>query len=405
MNNPLLNLAELPDYSCIRAAHVEPGILQLLRESRQALKLATSDVIDAHYAALDAVLSKPLERLSQAWGVVGHLSSVMNSAKLREAHLAVLPAVSTFFAGLASNAALYAKYQAIEQREGPQLTGLQQRVVQRWLRDAQLAGVKLQGANKQRFESIVSRLAQLSQQFSDRVMDATDAFSCCVHGDELAGLPADVLRSSAAEAEARGQEGHRLSLQMPVYLPVMKFARHRPLRERLYRAHISLASDVGDAAFDNSAVMTEIVTLRQEQAVLLGFANFAEFSLAAKMADTPAQVLAFLHDLARRSRSAAQRDLAELREFARSELGLGELQPWDMLFAAEQLKQVRHAFDSQQLREYFGLGQVLHGLFKIAQDMYQIRIVEAQTEVWHPSVRYYRIERAGHLLGSFYLDA
>ena len=267
-----------------------------------------------------------------------------------------------------------------------------------------LGGAELQGDAKKRFAEIQELQAALSQAFSEHVMDATDAYSYYATADELAGVPADVVESTAAAAKAEGKEGHKLTLHMPCYLPVMQYATHRPLRETLYRAYATRASETGPAERDNSPLMQQIVVLRQEEAALLGYPSFADVSLVPKMATSPQQVMDFLRDLARRARPFAEKDMAELRDFARTELGLADLQAWDIAFASEKLKEARYAFSDQEVKQYFTEPTVLGGLFKLIETLFDVTIKPDSAPVWHESVRFFRIERAGSLVGQFYLD-
>jgi oligopeptidase A len=264
------------------------------------------------------------------------------------------------------------------------------------------------------------RQAELGQKYAEHVLDATDGFACYVSEPDLAGVPTDVVRAAESAAKAQGQDGYKLTLHFPSYYPVMQYGQNRALRERLYTAYVTRASEFGPDALDNSAVMGEMLALRQEEARLLGFDSYAELSLVPKMADTPTQVCAFLRDLGQRARASALRDLTQLREFARSELGLLELQSWDMTFAAERLKERLFAFSDQEVKQYLSLPKVLEGLFRIVETLFEVSIREDSAPVWHPSVRFFRIERtnsgqvrrqasicadgSAQLVGQFYLD-
>jgi oligopeptidase A len=272
------------------------------------------------------------------------------------------------------------------------------------MRDFVLSGAELQGEAKQRFQELQERQAELAQKFSEHVLDATDGYAHYATEEELAGVPADVREAARAAAQAEGREGYKLTLHFPSYFPVLQYGDNRELRERLYRAHVTRASELGRAELDNSAIMSELLKLRQEEARLLGYANFAEVSLVPKMADSPRQVMDFLRDLARRARPYAERDLQELREFARSELNLPELQAWDIAYASEKLKQSRYAFSDQEVKQYFTEPKVLEGLFRIIETLFEVSIRPDSAPVWHPSVRFFRIERGTQLVGQFYLD-
>ena len=405
MSNPLLSQAQLPAFASIRPEHIEPAMTELLSQAEAALELATSDATPTDYDALSATLGVATERLGHAWGAVGHLNAVANSPELREAYNAMLPAVTEFFTRQGADERLYAKYKAIAaSKAAASLNPARQQALKHWLRDFVLSGAELQGEAKLRFAAIQERSAELSQKFSEHVLDATDGFAYFATAEELAGVPADVVQAARNAALADSKEGHKLTLHFPVYLPVMQYGQNRDLRERLYTAYVTRASDLGPAGLDNSALMQELLQLRQEEAALLGFGNYAEAAMVTKMASSPAQVLTFLRDLGDRARPFAEKDLAELRQFAASELGLTELQVWDNAFASEKLKEARYAFSDEELRQYFTVPRVLAGLFDIIERLFQVRITEAQAEVWHDSVRFYRLDRDGALVGQFYLD-
>ena len=413
MSNPLLSRVELPEFSLILPEHIGPAMDELLVAADAALDAAVGDATAADYDALSATLDVPLERLSRAWGAASHLNAVANSPALREAYNANLGRVTEFHTRLGSDERLYAKYKAVASASNASLLNpARQQALAHAMRDFVLSGAELQGAARQRFAALQERLAELGQAFSEHVLDATDGFSLDVPVERLAGLPADVLQHTAQAASAAGQAGHRLGLQMPVYLPLMQYADDQALREQMYRAYVTRASEMGPAEQDNSALMAELLQLRAEEAQLLGHTSYASLSLVPKMAESPAQVMEFLRDLAARARPHAERDLAELVEFARTELALTELQPWDMLYASEKLKQARYSFSEQEVKQYLTEPQVLDGLFRIVETLFDVRIRPDQAPVWHDSVRFFRIERAAGqpgdaaptLLGQFYLD-
>ena len=406
MNNPLLSTAPLPAFASIKPEHIAPAITQFLNEAAQALALATSEATPADYDALSATLGVATERLGAAWGAVNHLNAVANTPELREAYNAMLPAVTEFFTNQGADEKLYAKYKAIAgSAAAASLNPARKQALKHWLRDFVLSGAELAGAAKERFAAIQERSAELGQQFSEHVLDATDGYAYYASAEELAGVPADALAASRVAAEAEGKPGYKLTLHFPCYLPVMQYAANRALRERLYTAYVTRASELGDKPeWDNSAIIEELLRLRQEEAALLGFANYAEASMVAKMADSPTQVLDFLRDLATRARPFAEKDLAELRDFAAKELGLTDIQPWDNAYASEKLKEARYAFSDQEVRQYFTVPRVLAGLFDIIERLFNVKIIEQAAEVWHDSVKLYRLDRAGALVGQFYLD-
>jgi oligopeptidase A len=329
---------------------------------------------------------------------------VCDTPALRAAFNACLPRVTGFYARLGADTRLFAKYRAIDP-DAEALGEPRRRALANALRDFVLAGAQLQGLARQRFLQIQARLAEVSQRFEEHVQDATDAFAWYVDVERLDGVPDDVRAALRADATADGHDGFKLSLLAPRWLPVMQYATDRALREQLYRAFHTRASDLGPSEFDNTGLMVELLELRQENAQLLQFADYAQLSLATKMARTPSQVLQFLRDLATRSRTQAQHELADMRQFAREQLSIDDLKPWDHRFVAERLREQRFAFSDQEVKRYFTFERVLDGLFRIVETLFELRITPDQAAVWHDSVRVYRIERDGALVGQFYLDA
>ena len=409
--NPLLDTTGLPRFAEIRPEHITPAVDALLRDADTALATATSDAVPADYDALSAVFDVANERLSRAWSAVGHLNSVADTPELRAAYNENLPKVVDFQTRVGADEALFAKYKAVlGNPRSASLTAPRHKAVSNAVRDFKLSGAELQGAAKARFAELQDRQAELGQKFSEHVLDATDAYACFAGDDEVAGLPDDVKQAARAAALAAGQPGYKFTLHSPSFGPVMRYAENRALREKVYTAYVTRASDIGPAGLDNSALMGELLQLRQEEAELLGYANAAEVSLVPKMAGSPSEVVSFLSDLARRARPGAERDLTELREFARTELGLPDLQAWDRPFASERLKEKRYAFSEQEVKQYFTEAKVLEGLFRIIETVFEVCIRPDTALVWHPSVRFFRIERQGsgdalpRLVGQFYLD-
>ena len=405
MTNPLLRPEGLPAFDEIRPEHVTPAIDQLLNEANAAHEQAVSPEVPADYEALSAVLDVATERLGRAWGAAGHLKAVADSPELRAAYNENQPKVVEFHTRMGSDERLYAKYKAIAQGPGADaLSAPRRKALANAIRDFVLSGAELQGAAKERFAQIQERSAELSQKFSEHVLDATDGYTYYATGDEMEGVPADVKQAARTAAEAANQQGYKITLHVPSYLPVMQYGRHRPLRERLYRAYVTRASELGTPELDNSPLMVELLQLRHEEAQLLGYRSFADMSLVPKMAETPEEVTSFLRDLAVKAKPSAQRDLAELREFAAKELGLPDLQAWDIPYASERLKEARYAFSDQEVKQYFTEPKVLEGLFRIVETLFEVSITPDSAPVWHESVRFYRIERGGQLVGQFYLD-
>lgn len=401
MSNPLLDFQDLPLFDRVTPEAVGPAMDELLAQADQALETVTHPDFPSRWADISRVLDVATERLGRAWGVVSHLNGVADTPELRAAYNAALPRVTDFWTRLGADERLYAKYKAIDAQS---LTPEQKQAHRNAMRNFVLSGAELTGAAKQRFAQIQERQAELSQKFSENALDATDAYAYYARADELQGVPEDVIQAARAAAEAEGKQGHKLTLKMPSYLPVMQFGHDRGLRERLYRAYVTRASDEGDPSYDNTALIREILALRQEEARLLGYRNFAEVSLVPKMAESPEQVIRFLRDLAARARPHAEKDLADMRAFALQRLGMSDPQAWDWSYIAEKLKEERYAFSEQEVKQYFTAPKVLAGLFKIIETLFEVEIRRDHAPVWHPSVEFYRIERAGRLVGQFYLD-
>ena len=499
--NPLLDFAGLPRFAEIRPEHVAPAIDQLLAENRALIAHLLADSAPPRHGGVEpsgaggaagrllpqsagfaitsdlaSVVGSPSrmassstsnvsqsppswqnfvvpmedanERLSRAWGPVGHLNAVMNSPELREVYNATLPKITQYYAELGQNLALFVKFKAL--RNSPEFEGLsaaRKKIIKNELRDFRLGGAELPDAQKARYLEIQERLSELSSRFSDNLLDATNDYSLVIENkDELSGLPDDVLQAAqeAAQEAAQAQQntnpiskvkqggderatqavqlarpgaseeanavspmksGWLFTLKAPSYMPVMQYADNRTLREKMYRAYGTRASEFGKPEWDNTALMDEIVKLRGEEAQLLGFANFGELSLASKMANSPQQVVEFMRELAQRARPFAEKDLAELREFARSELGIDDLQSWDVGYASEKLREQRYAFSDQEVKQYFPEDALLPGMFKLVETLYGLRIKASSAPVWHDDVRFFDIRDVqGQLVGQFYLD-
>jgi len=405
MTNPLLQAEGLPAFDQIRPDHVAPAIDMLLKQADEALEKGVGPDVPADYDALSPVLDVASERLKSAWGAVSHLNAVADTPELRAAYTTALPKVTELFSRHAADERLYAKYKAVTNApSASSLSAPRRKALSNAMRDFVLAGAELQGEAKQRFQQLQELQADLSQKFSEHVLDATDGFSYYATEDELLGVPADVKQAARAAAQAEGKDGYRITLHFPSYFPVLQYGENRALREALYRANVTRASEFGKTELDNTGVMSKLLTLRQEEASLLGYANYAEVSLVPKMAHSPTQVLDFLRDLSHRARPYAERDLNELREFAKTDLNLPDLQAWDVAFASEKLKQARYAFSDQEVKQYFTEPKVLEGLFRLIETLFDVSVRPDSAPVWHPSVRFFRIERAGQLVGQFYLD-
>ncbi|WP_101927328.1 MULTISPECIES: M3 family metallopeptidase [Luteimonas] len=404
--NPLLDFSGLPRFDAIEPAHIQPAIDVLVTEAEAAVAVA-GRMQPVGWQTVVAPLEDATERLARAWHQVSHLNAVVNTPDLRAAYNAALPKVTAFFSALGQDAALFAQYQALaDQADALGLDVVRRRVVDNALRDFRLGGAALEPDAKARFAEIQQALAALGAQFSEHVLDATDAFAYIASSDtELAGLPADVVAAARAAAQADGVDGWKLTLQMPVYLPVQTYADDRGLRERLYRAFGLRASESGPAELDNGPLIARILALRTEQAALLGFASYAELSLATKMATGPDEVQTFLRDLAARATPHARQDRAELEAFARDTLGLDTLEPWDIAWASDKLRQARYSYSAQTVKQYFTEDRVLAGLFDVVQALYGLRVEPDTAPTWHPDVRFHRLVDAdGRLVGQFYLD-
>ncbi len=401
--NPLLSPAHLPDFAAVRPEHIEPAITELLARARAAQAQVTAPDFPADLTAIERELDVASEALGLAWGIVGHLNAVADTPELRAAYNAMLPAVSSFYADLGADEALYAKYKQVA-AEHPPTDAAQARALQLALQGFVLSGAELQGAQKERFTELQNRGAELGQAFSEHVMDATDGFALFVPAARLDGMPADVRAHAEELARAEGRAGEaKLTLHAPCQVPLMQYAHDRSLREQIYRAYVTRASEFGPAEQDNSPLMREILALRHEEAQLLGQPDFASLSVLPKMADSPEQVLGFLRDLARRARPHAERDLAAARAHAQT-LGLSELKAWDLAYVSEDLKTRQYSYSEQEVREYFTLPQVLDGLFALLGQMFGLSLRRIKGSVWHESVQLYELQREGRLVGHVYLD-
>ncbi|HAT2714959.1 oligopeptidase A [Aeromonas hydrophila] len=410
MNNPLLTMDSLPPFSQIQPDQVQPAVTQAIADCKQKI----SDVLaqrDPHtWDSLIAPLEEVNDRLARIWSPVSHLNSVLNSEALRAAHDACLPLLSEFQTYVGQHEGLYQAYRELaESDDFPLLSGAQRKEIQNTLRDFRLSGIGLPAEAQQRYGEIQARLSELASRFSNNVLDATQGWSKLVTDEaELAGLPQSAQAAARQLAELKGKEGWLFTLDIPSYLPVMMYADNRALRAELYEAFTTRASDQGPNAgkWDNSAIMTELLTLRRELAQLLGFANYAELSLATKMADKPEQVVNFLTDLAAKSLPQGKAELEEIRAFAAEQHGQGELAAWDLAYYAEKLKQHKFSISDEQLRPYFPASKVVKGLFEVVKRVFGMKVRERLgIDTWHPDVRFYDIfDAEDELRGSFYLD-
>jgi oligopeptidase A len=404
----------LPPFRAILPEHVEPALDQVLAENRAALSALLADPAKRKPADPVNQILKPLEelddKLSRLWSPVGHLNSVMNSDGMRKAYNACLPKLSEYSSEMGQNLDLCNIFKAIRASEQwASLEAAEQKVVENALRDFHLSGVDLPPEKQTRYKEIRKRLSELSSKFSENVLDCGQAFSYQTQDvNELAGLPESQLQAAKQTAQEKGVEGYWLTLDAPVYLAVITYADNRALRETFYRAYTTRASDQGPFAgqWDNNPLMVEILALRAELAQLLGYANYADYSLATKMAESPAEVVSFLRDLAHRSRPAAQKDLDQLREFALERFGQDDLQAWDTPYYSEKLKQERYSISQEALRPYFPLPKVLDGFFGIVGTLFGVRFVANDSvERWHDDVHYFDVYDGDVLIAGCFLDA
>ena len=404
--NPLLDFTGLPRFDAVLPEHVAPAVRELLAENRALIEKLTAPGMPANWDDFIQPLTDAGERLSRAWGIVGHLHSVNDVPEWRNAYNDMLPEVSGFFAEMGQNLALFAKYKALhDSPEYATLSPARRRILDNDVRDFRLSGAELPDEQKPRFKQIQEELSALAAKFSENVLDATNAHGEWIEDEALlAGIPDDAKAAARAAAEKENRSGWKFTLHAPSYIPVMQYAANRELRARLYRASATRASEFGKPEWDNTPLIDKMLALRAEEAQLLGYNNFAEVSLVPKMAQSPAQVAAFLRDIATKARPFAEKDVTELREFAHSELGLDPLEAWDMAYAAEKLREQRYAFSDEEVKQYFPEPKVLEGLFRVIESVFSVKLEADSAPVWHPAVRFFRIVRNNELVGQFYLD-
>ena len=406
--NPLLDFSDLPRFADIRIEHIAPAIDTLIAGVHSTIDAIAVDV--ATPPAWDSIVAPQfaaMERLDRAWGAVSHLNAVVNSPELREAYNVNLQKVTELHAQTSQDSRLHARYRALRAAPAfPRLSSAQQRLIDNELRDFRLGGAELGTADKARFLAISEEQASLMAKFEENVLDATNDFALYVEdASRLAGMPADVLAAAREEAVADGRAGWKLTLHGPSYQPVLQYADNRALREELYRAYTTRASDLGKSQWDNGPLVERLLQLRNEEARLLGFGNFAEVSLTPKMAKSPGAAVEFLHDVVARAKPHAERDIAALREFAKSSLGLTDLQAWDIDYARERLRESRFAFSNNEVKQYVPENRVLAGMFKVVETIFGLHIREVPAAAWHKDVRLFEIrETEGALVGRFYLD-
>ena len=402
-SNPLLDFVSPARFDEVKAEHIEPAMDGLIQAAQAALGHVLTPDFKADWDSIELHLDVPVERLSRAWGMINHLNAVMDSAAFRLAYNQVLPKVTEFWTQLGSNEELFKKYACVSTDA---LHPHAHQALKLALRNFILGGAQLKGEDQVQYAQVQEQLAQLTQKFSENVLDATDAWFYLATRSELDGLPEDVIQAAHESALAQGQDGYRMSLKMPCYLPVMQYAQNPQLRHKLYQAYQTRASDQAETSalvFDNTTVMQEILRLRHQESQLLGFEHFAALSLEPKMAQSASEVIDFLQTLARRAKPHALQDLADLKTYAK-EMGIHEPQAWDWTFIGEKLKEARYAFSEQEVKAYFPFESVLTGLFGLIQKLFGVSISQTQTHVWHEDVRFYNITQGAELVAQFYLD-
>lgn len=405
--NPLLDFSDLPRFDTFAPAYVTPAIDVLLTKAREVVQTLAAPAATISWENFVEPLENATEKLGRAWGVVSHLNAVMDTPELRATYNENQPKVTEFWTELGQNLALFDKYKALKANASyADLSATRKKIIDNAIRDFRLGGAELPAEKKERFAQIQEQQAALSTKFSENVLDATNDYELLItDAARLAGLPEDVQQAAQASAEKAGKSGYRFTLHFPSYFPILQYANDRALRETIYRANATKASELGaKPEWDNTQNIIEILKLRDEEAKLLGYQNFAEVSLVPKMATAPQQVIQFLDDLAVRARPFAENDLAELKAFAKTELGIDKLEAWDFTYAAEKLREQRYAFSEQEVKLYFPEPKVVDGLFRLVQNMFGVAIKADAGPVWHDDVKFYRIEKNGQLIGQFYLD-
>jgi oligopeptidase A len=405
--NPLLDFSALPRFPAINAAQVKPAVEQLIADARATLASVAEAATPPTWENFVTPLDDATERISRVWSVVAHLNAVVNSPELRDAYNGTLPVLTDFWTSLSQDARLFAKYKQI--RASSAIYGLnaaQNKALDNELRDYQLGGAELPLEQQARFRAIKEELSSLMATFNDNVLDATNAYAHFVTEEsEIDGVPADV-KAVAREAAAKdGKPGWKITLHQPCYGPVMQYAASRPLRERLYHAYVTRASELGASQWNNSEIIARILALRAEIATLLGFNNYAEVSLATKMAESPREVIDFIEGLVAKSKPFAERDWRELLQFAQTELGMTDVEAWDVPYVSEKLREQRYAFSDDQVKQYFPEPVVFAGLFRVIDSLYGLTVKPAPAETWHQDARFFDlVDKSGRVVGQFYLD-
>ncbi|MGI1679422.1 MAG: oligopeptidase A [Cellvibrionaceae bacterium] len=413
--NPLLQDADLPLFSKIKPEHVVPAIQAIIDENRKALAEQLSQLKQPTWDSLVVPFEAREDRLSKAWSPIGHLNSVMNSDELRDAYTQAIQLLTEYSTEVSQNEELYRAYESLlNGDEFALLSVAQKKTISNSVRDFKLAGVGLEEKSKHRYAEIKQRLSELSTQFSNNVLDATQGWYKLIENkSELAGLSATAIESAKQAADSKGLTGYAITLDIPSYLAVMTYAENRALREELYRAYATRASSLGESIdknidleqWNNSPLISEILSLKHELANLLDFDNYAERSLATKMASTPEEVLSFLNELAETALPAAKTEMNELKLFAKKEFGIEELSAWDIAYYSEKRREAVFALSEEELRPYFPANKVINGLFEVASKLFNVTFEKKpEVETWHPDANFYSIKRDGKTIAGFYFD-
>lgn len=406
MSNPLLHFAGLPKFNEVKPEHVGPAIDQLIAEGRALVEQLATSTEAPSWQNFALKLEDHSEKLNRAWSQVGHMNAVVNTPELREAYNDNLAKLTDFGSDLSQDERLYTKYKAIQSSSAfANLTPTQQKIINNEVRDFKLGGAELPAEQKARFKAVSEELSKLGSKFEENIMDNTNDFKHLVDNvADLAGLPEDAIEGAQASAKADNKEGYQFTLHFPSYLPLMQYANNRALRETMYRAYATRASEFGKSEWDNTGLIKDILKLKQEEANMLGFNNYAELSLATKMADTPKQVTEFLDTLAKRAKPYAERDMQELTAYAKK-LGIDDMQAWDVGYVSEKLREEKYAFSDQEVKQYFPESIVLAGLFKVVESIFGVQVRKADAPLWHKDASFYQIsDSQNQPVAYFYLD-
>jgi len=406
MNNPVLNRKGLPLFDQIKPDHISPAIESILKEANTLIDSLKGMSVTPSWINFVEPIEIISEKISRAWGQIEHLNAVVNSENLRKSYNDNLIKLTKFYTNLSQDESLYKKYQSLKNSEVfNSLTPSQKRIIENVLREFKLGGAELNEKDKKKFKVIQEKLAKLSTQFEENILDATNEFSIFVDDlDELRGIPEENIKKALAEAKEDKKEGYKFTLHFPSYLPVMQYADNRVLREKLYHAYATRASELASPKFDNTKLIEEILELRYESSKLLGFKNFTEMSLVTKMAKSSEEVIGFLMNLANKAKPFALKDMEELKSFSKT-LNIEKLEAWDIAYVSEKLRQAKYSFSENEVKQYFPEHRVLKGLFKVVETIFKLKIMKSDAPTWHNDVSFYSIKNENNeLVGQFYLD-